>query len=447
MTNAHTIALQRLQAAVAGYDRAGVAEQLALLPTGALPLSEWVNLSRRLHAQAWPELALQANAQALALAPAQPLVLANHGLVLRHAGQLDAARDYLRRALALEPVQGEVQLAYAELLNASEAAETVPGLLALLNGDSIKPEDRIALHYACARLQETLGDAEAMMASLHQGSALKRASFTYAVERDEQILGSLAVQAWPAPVSITEPLACRPLFIVGLPRTGTSLLESRLAASADLVAGGELPHLNDAILAQYRQQVGRPPAGPAEFVAQAFKLDMQAIRQRYLAASAPLQRGRFFTDKLPLNALNMPIIRAAFPEAHIIHLDRDPRAMGLALYKQLFGRVYPYSYELVELGRYVRAYLALMQCWRQQSAAGDSRLHWLNYEALVRDWQGQFGALCQRLAIAPTGAADRSHFAATASASQIRAPVHGDNIDNWQRVSHHLEPYLAQLAP
>lgn len=446
MTNAQTAAIHHLHRALVGCDRLAAAQYLQQLPASALALQDWVNLSRRLHAQSWPELALQANAQALLLAPAQPVVLANHGLILRHAGQLDAARDYLARALALDPGQGEAQLCYAELLDADQAAGHLPGVQALLADRAPAAEDRIALHYACARLQETLGDGAAMMDSLHRGAALKRASFSYAVERDEQMLAALAAQPWPAPVPVAEPLACRPLFIVGLPRTGTSLLESRLAACTGVTAGGELPCLNDAIVQQYRAQVGRAPAGPEEFVTQAFRLDMAAIRQRYLAATKALQQGQWFTDKLPLNALNLPLIRAAFPEAQIVHLSRDPRAMGLALYKQLFGRVYPYSYDLVELGRYVRAYQRLMDHWQPQThQTGSAQVHWLRYETLVSHWDQQFGALCAQLDLTPGSAAAPAHFAATASASQIRAPVHRRNIDNWQALRQPLAPYLDQL--
>ncbi|MDN3639128.1 sulfotransferase [Simiduia curdlanivorans] len=418
---------------------------LTRLETLRLDVHVWVDISRRLHAAQWAEEACRAALIAARIAPHNATVLSNYGMILRHCGHLSEAADWLSQSLELDPTQGEAQLIYAELAPGKSQKSHIETIKQSLQQSPLPKENAIALHYAVARHYESLGEWGSVMHHLAEGSRLKRASFSYQIERDERMLKALSVQIEPKVSTdfVPEPAQSQPIFIVGLPRTGSSLLEARLAAMSGVRAGGELPYLNDAIMQQYREEIGAPPVSPEAFVQGVYGLNMNAIGRRYMTLSAHLQSDSFFTDKLPINGLNIPLIRAALPDAQIIHLHRDDRAMGFALYRQLFGRVYPYSYDLVELGRYVRAYRQLMSQWQQKI----SGVHWLNYEVLVADWDAQFSQLCVTIGLAEKQKENANvHFSATASASQIRAPIHQQASEPWRHVTAHLAPYLRQLG-
>lgn len=439
MKNNSSPDLQSLTAAASQPDRQALSQWLSHAPT--LSAQAWADVSQLCHLHQWPEFALAASEQALALAPDAPGLMSNHGFILRHCGQLDEAARWLDKSLALNPVQGEAQLVRAEL--APDAPDTrLNALTEIITRQSVPEEDTIALCYAAARYAEELGHWDDMMQWLDRGAARKRAGFQYQVTRDETLLRCLAEAELPAlPVDPAPAETARPLFIVGLPRTGTSLLESHLASHPDIVGAGELPHFNRALMQQFQSQFGRPPATPAEFVGKVFSLDLTAVGQRYLEASRRWSGARWFIDKLPINSLNLPLILAALPQAKVIHLDRDPRAMGFALYRQLFGRVYPFSYRQDELGRYVNAYRQLMTHWQPKMP----QVQWLQYESAVRDWPALTRTLFDWLALTPVST--RAHgFSATASASQIRDGVHCHRIERWRQVEPHFQPYLAQLG-
>lgn len=430
--------LQSLTVATAQPDPQALSRWFSNAPN--LNANAWAEVAQICHRHQWPDFALAASERALALAPRSPHLLSNHGFILRHCGRLNEAAHYLDNALAANPLQGEAQLMRAELTtDAPEAA--LQRLTQLLIQKSMPDDDRIALCYAAARYAERLGRWDDMMQWLDCGANHKRQSFDYQIERDEILLRCLSEAPLPdIPSANVDGEAAQPLFIVGLPRTGTSLLESHLASHPAVTAAGELPHFNRALMQQFHYQYGKPPASPPEFVSKAFSLDLIAVGQRYLDATRRWSGTRWFIDKLPVNSLNLPLLQAALPGARVIHLSREPKAMGFALYRQLFGRVYPFSYRLDELGRYVRAYQHLIGCWQPHLP----QAQWLQYEAAVRDWPAVTSALFRWLDLEPV-TTQAQGFSATASASQIREGVHSQRVDSWRRVEHLFGPYLAQL--
>ncbi|MFM7118768.1 MAG: tetratricopeptide repeat-containing sulfotransferase family protein [Gammaproteobacteria bacterium] len=281
--------------------------------------------------------------------------------------------------------------------------------------------------------------------------------------------------------------ACVPVFIVGQPRTGTTLVERMLAAHSQVQALGELQQFGRAL----RRLVGRPTpaAGPArdapqgeadaqytsdtqplsgaehrsdaerlrrilpggldaDLVDRASRIDPARLGAAYLDAVAPERDGSpWFIDKLPGNFLHLPLILAALPEARIVHLVRDPLDACFASFKQLFAEAYPHSYDQAEQARHFVRYHRLMAHWR---AEFPERFLDLSYEQLVTDPDAAVRVLLDHLGLPDEDAV--RHFAgasgpvATASAVQVRSPVHARSVGQAHRLGDALAPMRAILA-
>ena len=255
--------LLRFQVHLARDDARALTGWFDAIAANALSAATWADISQQLHASQWGELALLASERALADDPFSAQLMSNHGFILRHCGKLNDAARWLDRALTSTPAQGEAQLIRAEL-PAPAPEENLQKISALLKVIPASSPEFAPLCYAAARYCEQLSRWDDTMQWLHRGARAKRASFQYQVERDEQMLVALATTPLPDIPEVDEHSSeqARPLFIVGLPRTGSSLLEAHLASHPAVTAAGELPHFNRALMQQFQAQYGRPPASP-----------------------------------------------------------------------------------------------------------------------------------------------------------------------------------------
>src|SRR5262249_2263467 len=219
---------------------------------------------------------------------------------------------------------------------------------------------------------------------LDRAARLRRQHLQYDVQYDVDTVEWI-IQAFPREPS--EPVqgcpAHEPIFIVGLPRSGTTLIERILGCHSQVFAAGELNHFAGALVGAVLRSTGGAPLPRPKLVAASRELDFAALGADYLERARPatLHRARF-TDKMPLNYLYCGLIRRALPNARIVHVTRHPMASCYAMFKTLFKDGYPFSYDLDDIARYYVAYRRLMEHWRQSMPGV---IHDVSYERLVRD--------------------------------------------------------------
>jgi tetratricopeptide (TPR) repeat protein len=342
------------------------------------------------------------------------------GLLARHPDDFDAAynRATLRRQTPERNHIADLEAARARV------------------GDTKAPP---ALWYALAKEYEDIGDLETSFDRLERGAAARRRALSYDVATDVAAMTDIAAQfgadffAQPHEGHADN----APIFVVGLPRSGTTLVDRILSRHPQAESRGEL---NDLPLAVMR--AAGPTRDKRERIARVARADLALLGASYCrsvrggGATAPT-----FVDKTPLNFLYLGLIARALPHAKIVHLTRHPMASGYAMLKTLFRMGYPFSYAQEDIARYQIAYLHLMRHWRTH--LGD-RLLDVSYERLVDnqehetrrvlahcglDWRPE--CLAFNEATSPT---------ATASAAQVRRPLYRDSLDHWRGLAHRLQP-------
>ena len=233
----------------------------------------------------------------------------------------------------------------------------------------------------------------------------------------------------------------RPIFIVGMPRSGTSLLEQILASHRDVFGAGELLDFQRLALELVKGQYpeGIVSISPRKIAALATRY-VDVLNERN--ASAPR-----VTDKLPANFLYIGLIYAAFPQARVIHCVRDPLDTCLSCYRKAFASAHGFAYDLRELGRYYRAYAGLMAHWQRLFP---ERMFELRYEAVIREPESTIRRLIQYCGLDWDEACMRFYETErpvqTASAAQVRRPLYTDSIGAWRRYADHLQPLRTALA-
>jgi tetratricopeptide (TPR) repeat protein len=395
-----------------------------------------------------------------------------------HGGQHAAAERAARRAVQLRPGDRALRYALAAALVATGGFEEAERLFDALvaepphDGDAgynratlrrqtpqrnhvaeleslleaVGDRDaQIPVCHALAKELDDLGEHARSFACLARGAAARRRRLAYRVEADEQTMARIAARfdaAWLA-IAGNGIDADGPVFIVGLPRSGTTLVERMLLQHPQVGSVGEVNELALAVMRTAGRANGRE-----DLVDRAARVDPAKLGAAYWGAIEGYEAGGpKVIDKTPLNFLYLGLIARALPRARIVHLRRHPIASCYAMYRTLFRMGYPFSYDLEDLGRYYVAYERLMRHWR--AVLGD-RVFDLDYERLVAEPE----ALLRRL-LAHCGLdwhAACLHFerdpspSATASAAQVREPLYRRSVDAWRRHAQALEPLSAVIA-
>jgi tetratricopeptide (TPR) repeat protein len=393
--------------------------------------------------------ALAAYEQAIALAPDEPHFIFNRATVRRFLGDLMGAEADYDRVIALRPDDYEAHLNRSELRTQSAERNHVAVLQALLARRRGDWRAEVAGCYALAKECEDLGQHARSFEYLARGASLRRKHLRYDLGKDLATVDWI-IRAYPAVAeapAAPDPAAVVPIFIVGLPRSGSTLIERILACHPRVHPGGELPQFALAVIASANPSRAGAPLTREELISRSSRADFPALGRDYLRRlRAHGIDARCFTDKMPLNYLYCGLIRRALPSARIVHVRRHPMAACYAIYKRLFQDGYPFSYDLEELGRYYVAYRRLMRHWAETLPGV---IHELRYEELIAAPRRETRRLLEFCGLEWHDACADFHrmdvATTTASAAQVRRPLYDTSVSQWRNYRSQLSVLEQQL--
>jgi tetratricopeptide (TPR) repeat protein len=361
---------------------------------------------------------------------------------------MEEALASYRRALAIDPLYAEVYTNYGLVRRLSDDAE-ICRLLgeAARRIETLPPPRRTHLHLALARLHDERDEIDEAFRHWREAAVLKRRALSYDPTQTDALVARLQGAFPPGPWAASRDHGAPsvlPIFVLGMPRSGTTLVEQILASHPQVHGGGELGLLPKALagLDVNAEAVARPGAfagGP----------DLIRRGEAYVAAMRALASGvTRITDKRPANALLIGPLHLVLPRAAVILCRRDLVDTCLSCFQTLFRQGHAWSYDLAELGHYARAHDRLMDHWR---SVLPGRVLEVRYEELVADPEAgarrivahcglSWDAAC--LSLDGAGRAVR-----TASVGQVRQQIHTRAVGRWRRYEHHLKPLLDALGP
>jgi len=396
------------------------------------------------------------NDHALALECARMAVAADQGGIASRLvrGQMLAQHGDLERAivdfewcLMRAPGLASAWWALSRLRRQTPDSNHVAPLRQLLARTGLSPADVAYASFALHKELDDLGDIDGAWAALEHACAAKRATLNYVAEESRTLVDALV--AMPVPALATSPAgeanAPVPVFIVGMHRSGTTLLEQLLDGSPQVRGVGELYDFTSAM----RHATDHHCRGviDATIVARAGTADLADAGQRYLEGMAwRLGDERFFTDKLPSNFLNVGFICRALPQAKILHMVRDPVETCFSNLRELFSDANAYSYDQLELADYYLQYRRLMARWH---AVCPGRILDVDYAALTRDPEAVMRKVAAFCGIDYTDTMrdprSSTRAVATASAVQVRDRVVRREVPKWAPYAKHLQPLIGAL--
>lgn len=392
--------------------------------------------------------AQQALDRALALAPGNVEVLCSQASLAMDQGRFARSTALAREMLRLRPGNTAAWYLLAQVAHGEEKEELARKMEMLLARENPTPLQRIRLNFALGGLLEDLGEYDRALACLREANGLKRKSFHFSLESQERLIERICEVYAAGALRRFAGRGYRsrvPIFIVGMPRSGTTLTEQILSSHPDVHGGGELRLVNETVTAYLHIQPLDDSLSPDIVLRDP---DLPELGRRYveqLRGYAP--DARFITDKMPGNYLFMGLISLILPEARIIHCVRNPLDTCWSIYKKLFTHGHQYAYDLGELGRYYLLYRRLMQHWREVLPG---RFLELCYEEVVEDQEGQTRRLLEFCGL--DWRPDCLRFERnrrpvhTASAVQVRQPLHNRSVGLWKHYAQGLQPLLALLG-
>ena len=398
------------------------------------------------------EAAAEAYGAVVAAHPELALSWLAYGHALKTLGRQAEAVSAYRTAARLRPALGEAWWSLANLKTVAFTADDLARMKDDLARGDLTDEDRFHLDFALGKALEDAGRDEAAFAAYSRANALRRAGLVY--DPDEATIHvarckALFGGAFFAARSGSGSGARDPIFIVGLPRSGSTLVEQILASHSQVEGTQELPELE--MIAGRLGGAVRPSEGAYPDILAALSAgELEALGEDYLARARPYRKSTapLFIDKTPNNFAHIPLIQLILPNARIIDVRRHPAACGVSVFRQHFAIGQAFSYGLEDIARYYRDYVELMA---HVDAILPGRVHRVIYERLVSDLEGEVRALLAYCGLPFEDACLRFHENAravrTASSEQVRRPIFTDGLDHWRRFEPWLGPLIQGLGP
>ncbi len=370
-------------------------------------------------------------ARAMLLQPGNAAYIYNHATALIALGRLGEAEAALDQVIALKPDDSDAWYNRATLRKQTQQQNHIVQIEQQIAQVTPGARGEVALCYALAKELEDVGEDARSFFALKRGADARRRVLRYRVADDldtmQQITEAFSADFMARPCHGHDDV--RPLFVVGLPRSGTTLVDRILSSHSAIRSRGETSDLASALM----HSAGHT-ASKHELVRRSTTVDFAAMGKRYcthLVATPALRQ----IDKTPINFLYLGLIAKALPNARIVHLRRQPMDVCYAMYKTLFRMAYPFSYDLGDLARYWLGYHRLMQHWRALLPA--ERFLEVDYEDLVQNQEAVSRRLIVHAGLSWEDACmsfeHNPQPSLTASAAQVRQPIYRSSVALWRR--------------
>jgi len=399
------------------------------------------------------ERAIAVYERVLADYPDQPKGWMSYGHALKTVGrQADSVAAY-RKALEPAPTLGEAWWSLANLKTVKFTEADLATMTAALETPDLSDEDRLHLRYALGKAHEDAGLWDAAFEHYAAGAAIRRKQLDYDPEENASDTARTKAVFTPAFVAARAGQGCQapdPIFIVGLPRSGSTLVEQILASHSMVEGTMELPDLIVMARRLGGKTATRAESSYPESLAALSEGDLRALGEEFLERTR-IQRKTdkpFFIDKMPNNFAHAGLIHLILPNAKIIDARRHPLGCCFSGFKQHFARGQGFSYDLTDIGRYYADYVALMAHF---DAVLPGRVHRVIYEAMIADPEAEIRALLDHCGLpfeeACLSPHENDRAVRTASSEQVRRPIFKDAVEHWQKFESHLGPLKQALGP
>ncbi|QDK32637.1 tetratricopeptide repeat-containing sulfotransferase family protein [Sphingomonas sp. IC081] len=375
----------------------------------------------------------------------------SYGHILKTLGEQAEAVSAYRRCIALEPALGEAWWSLANLKTVRFGDADVAAMRRVLDQAGIGPDDRLHLHFALAKALEDRSEAEAAFAHYAQGNALRSMELQHdpeaVAEQVDAVIGTFSPTFLAAHADGGDPSPA-PIFILGMPRAGSTLIEQILGSHSQIEGTMELPDIPALAMREAQATGGRPRDWPAALAA------MSPQRRAELGAEF-LERTRvqrktdkpFYIDKLPNNWAYLGFIALILPHAKIIDARRHPLDCCVSNFRQNYAKGQAFSYDLAHMGRYYADYVRVM---RHYDDVMPGRVHRVIHEDLLDDPESRVRALLDYLGLPFEPACLEFHnntrAVRTASSEQVRRPINRDGVGQWRAYEAWLAPLTAALG-
>lgn len=374
--------------------------------------------------------ALEVYTRATARDPRNPKLLAKRADVCRVLGYFDRAAGDYQAVLAIAPGTPKALKGLVELRRQSTGDNVIAALESALAAASPGSTDAAILHFGLAKSYEDMQDHVRSWSHLTEGNRLERARIQYDPADDRAFIDRVMTAFTDIEPAHADTTGERPIFIVGLPRTGTTLVERIIGSHSQVDSAGEITAWSDAIDAAARKNAGALAT-----------LDGGLLAMEYLARCRTVRGGRpRFTDKLLTNFFHCALILRAFPRAHIVHVTRQPLAACYAIYRTRFNGTYPFAYDLAEIAEFYVGYSRLMAHWHRVLPG---RILDVPYEGVVAELEPTTRRLLEWLELPFEVSCLDFHRnpspVKTTSSVQVRQPLYDSSVHGWR---HHA----AELA-
>ena len=384
--------------------------------------------------------------QAQAVQPDSPVLLYTFGRLYHLTGELELAEACFRQVIAAHPGFATAYVELGALCEGRLNDTEIDAIKRLFNNPAVHPEYRVMLGFTLGDALDRRNQCEAAFAAWDQGNEINRRISAQEgmfyqpelIESDLALLPDIFDNLVPASATRTchQSQPC-PVFVLGMPRSGTTLVESILASHTDVHGAGELPTLYDiheTVMNVARQQ-------GIEAARKLVRDQAGAWRTRYLAALPSVSGKTHIVDKQPLNFRCIGLIRLLFPDSPIIYTRRNPLDVGFSIYRHKFAKDWPCAHQLTDIGHYYRHHTRIVEMWQARHATS---MHVVDHAALVSDPQQCIRDLLDaaRLDFQPACLAPHKtrRAVATFSAVQVQRPISGSFAGRSQK-------YLRQLVP
>ncbi|MFH0934229.1 MAG: sulfotransferase, partial [Pseudomonadota bacterium] len=396
-----------------------------------------------------PEQAEAEFDRALALDPDSDEALLGLGHLCVENGDLERAEELFRRSLALKPDNVPARIQLIQTAKVKPGDENFAALLELQRGgDQLSDNRKLSLHFALGKCYDDTKDYDKAFPNYLAGCKIKRARFDYKPDASARQFAELAEifsKDYIDKLRGSGNPSDLPIFVLGMPRSGTTLTEQIIASHPDVYGAGELP---DLLRVAHRKTHPDTTSFP-ENLRYLDQATLSAWGNEYVAglrARAP--DAKHITDKMPANFLAVPLIHLMLPNAKIIHVNRNPVDTCVSCFTRLFHRKQEHTYDLAELGRYYADYARMMDHWRKVLPRG--AFLDIVYEDIVADQEGQARRLLEFCGLEWDDACLDFHKTKrqvrTASVTQVRQPIYTSSVERWRKYEKFLGPLLDELG-